>query len=233
MSYGEPRPQRCPVATVEREQFFGRPVLQSRRDTSTDVAACPCTAETLALETEKSQFVERVRRPQGGIELQAVDDAQRVTEKDMFRTQVAMGVDDAPRPHAVDQKRSAAGEEQPLRAVYAPDQTGRHAEARIQKDALIVDQASSPSDEMPEGRDENRCGTSIELHQCVHQPINLPGFHAAPYKRPIEHLVFVETTHDDEPVDDVAGSPDGESCRGRRQRNDIEINARGQPAIEL
>lgn len=122
-----------------------------------------------------------------------------------------MGVDDAPRPHAVDQKRSAAGEEQPLRAVYAPDQTGRHAEARIQKDALIVDQASSPSDEMPEGRDENRCGTSIELHQCVHQPINLPGFHAAPYKRPIEHLVFVETTHDDEPVDDVAGSPDGES----------------------
>jgi hypothetical protein len=71
------------------------------------------------------------------------------------------------------------------------------------------------------------------LHQCVHQPINLPGFHAAPYKRPIEHLVFVETTHDDEPVNDVAGSPDGEPCRGRRQRDDIEINVRGQPAIEL
>jgi hypothetical protein len=69
MGNRKPCPQRCPVATVEREQFFGRPVLQSRRDTLTDVAACPCIAETLALETEKSHFVERVRRPQGGIEL--------------------------------------------------------------------------------------------------------------------------------------------------------------------
>ena len=184
----EPRPKGCSVATVERKQFFRRTVSQSRCDASTDVAAGPCIAETLALETEKSHFVEWVRRAQRGIELQAVDDAQGVTEKDMLRSQVPMCIDDAPCPHAVGQERSSKVQEQPLRAVYAPDEACRHAEARIEQDALIKEQACPPGDEMPLGRDENRRGATIELHQCGHQPVDLPSLHAVFCERPIQHL---------------------------------------------
>jgi hypothetical protein len=137
MGDGEPCPKRGPVATIERKQFFRRTVSQSRRDASADVAAGPCIAETLALETEKSHFVKWVRRAQRGIELQAVNNAQGITEKNMLRSQVPMCIDDAPCPHAVGQERSSKVQETPLRAVYAPDQACRHAKARMEQNALI------------------------------------------------------------------------------------------------
>jgi len=61
MRNGETCPQGGAVATIERKQFFGRPILQRRRDASTDVAAGPRVAEPFAFEAEKCNLVEWVR----------------------------------------------------------------------------------------------------------------------------------------------------------------------------
>ena len=179
MRDGETCSQGGTIAAIERKQFIGRAVAQSRRDTATNVTADPRGAEPFAFETQKSDFVERVRRAQRGIELQAVDDAWRVAEADMLRPQVAMSVHDAPCPHATGQKRGAKGEEQPLRTIDVADQAGRHAEARFEQDAPIVAQVPLPGDEMPIRRYEHRRCPPVELTKRRHQPVELPGSHAA------------------------------------------------------
>jgi len=96
MRNGETRPQGSAVAPIEGEQFIGRAVLQCRRYTPPHVAADPRVAEPFAFETEERHFIEWVRRAQRSVELQAIDDARRVAETDMLRSQVAMSVDNTP-----------------------------------------------------------------------------------------------------------------------------------------
>jgi hypothetical protein len=78
------------------------------------VAAGPWVAKPLAFETEECHLVERVRRTQHGIELQAIDDTWRVAETDVLRSQVDVCVD------------ARSGARRPPRADVAARSAGSH-----------------------------------------------------------------------------------------------------------
>ena len=232
MRNGKPCPQGGAVAAIECKQFVRRPVTQSRRNPPADVAPRPPAAEPLALEIEKGDFVERVGGTQGGVELQAVDDARRVAETNMLRPQIAMAIDDAPCPHAVRQQRSAQRQEAALGAVDAADQTGGHGKAWIEQNALIDLQTAFPGDEMHPRRNVDRRCAAIELHQSSHQPIDLPSPQTVLHNGPIEHGKVFEAAHHHEPIDRLSGPADGQPCRRQRQWNGAKIDLWCEPPVE-
>jgi hypothetical protein len=74
----QPRPQHRTVATIEQEQFLGQPVTQATRDAAPDVFTRPRGTEPIAFEAQEGDLVERVDRPQAGIEFKAIDDPDRI-----------------------------------------------------------------------------------------------------------------------------------------------------------
>src|SRR5271169_1845843 len=58
---------------------------------------------------------------QARIEFQAVDDADRITETDVLGAQIAVAIDDAPRPHAFGQILGALGQEPALHGIDVVD----------------------------------------------------------------------------------------------------------------
>jgi hypothetical protein len=65
-------------------------------------------AQPFALRGEKGEFGDRVEPPQVGAEFEAVDDQRRWSERDMFRAQVAMPLDNPAPPRAQPQWRGNA-----------------------------------------------------------------------------------------------------------------------------
>ena len=105
------RPQRRAVAAIEQKQLLGQPVAQAAHDAAPDVLAGPCGAEPLAFKAQECDLVEWIDRSQARIELQAVDDPDRIAEPDVLGAQVAVAVDDAARADALGQHRLPDGKE--------------------------------------------------------------------------------------------------------------------------
>ena len=103
MRDGEPCPQRGPMAAIEDEKLLGMAVMERMHDAAAQIFARPRRAEPLAFEAEERDFVERIDHSQAGIEFQAVDNADRIAETNVFGAQIAVAIDDAPRPHAFGQ----------------------------------------------------------------------------------------------------------------------------------
>ncbi len=97
-------PQGRAMAAIEQEQGVRRILIETVHDAAAQVLTSPGDAQPFALETEEGDFVQRVAGAEPIIELEAVDDADRISEPDVLRTQIAMAVNDVLAQHAVNQK---------------------------------------------------------------------------------------------------------------------------------
>jgi hypothetical protein len=89
----EPCPQRGAMAAIKDEKLLGMPVMERTHDATAQVFARPGRAKPLAFEAEERYFIERIDHSQPGIELQAIDDADRITETNVFGAQIAVAID--------------------------------------------------------------------------------------------------------------------------------------------
>lgn len=94
MGNGKTGTQGCSMAAIKCKQLVGRPVAQQMTHAPSDIPPCPCRPESIALQIEKCDLIERVNDPKAGIELKAVDDPDFVIEPDVFGTQVAVSIHD-------------------------------------------------------------------------------------------------------------------------------------------
>jgi hypothetical protein len=60
-----------------------------------DVLTRPGASETIALDAEIGDLIERIDHPQLSIEFQAIDNSHLVSEPDMFRPKIAVSVHDS------------------------------------------------------------------------------------------------------------------------------------------
>jgi hypothetical protein len=115
------------------------------------------------------------------------------------------------------------GEEMPLRpqkftlnAVDVPHQTGGKREARIEQDAPVVGDAVLPTSEESSWRDEDPPGMRIETRERSGQPVQLAPVEPPVANEVVQHLTFVETPHQHQPVDRPARPPYGQSVERHR-----------------
>ena len=138
MRDSEPRPQRRAVAAIEQKQLVGVSVMQRVGDAAAQIFACPGGAQPFALDAEECELVERIDHAQAGVEFQAIDDAHRIAEPNVFGAQIAMTVDDAARSHPRGDERAALGQETPLHSVAMAHRSCRQVEARVEQDTLVI-----------------------------------------------------------------------------------------------
>ena len=110
------------MASIEQKQLQRQPIAQARHHPSPDIFARPCRAEPLAFDAEKRDLIEGVHCPQPRIELQAVDDPDRIAQPDMLGTQVSMAIDDAAIANALRQHPLLCREKTALYRIDPPDQ---------------------------------------------------------------------------------------------------------------
>ena len=80
---------------------------------------CPCSTEPDTFQAQKCDLVEWIDRPQARIELEAIDDSDRLAEPNVLRAQVAVTVDDA--AGARGKRLSLMGEKPLLDSGNPPD----------------------------------------------------------------------------------------------------------------
>ena len=148
------------MAAIEEKQLKREAVAQAGRHAAPEVIANPDGAEPLAFEAEEGDLVKRIDGAEPRIELQAVDDPDRVAEKDVLGTQVAVPVEDAAVPDPPGQPVAPLREEAALDGVDAPHQSRRQAESRIEQDAPVVPQALAPVVEMECRKAQDRRGAA-------------------------------------------------------------------------
>jgi hypothetical protein len=107
-------PQRRTMAAVEPKQCVRRVVIQATHRAPAQVLAGPGDSQSFALETEEREFIQRVAGAEPIVEFEAIDDADRISEPDVLRTQIAVSVDDVPAQHAFDQKIATLRQEAAL-----------------------------------------------------------------------------------------------------------------------
>jgi len=197
-----------------------------------DVIADPRRSEPLAFEREKRHLVVRINGAETRIEFEAVDDPDRMAEPDVLRPQIAVPVDDVPPTHAGGQNPCVRLEETELDRVKPTNETVRHSQPRIQENSLVVCEASAPLMQVSSRRQVNRGCPLIELGERHNQTIKVPRLDAMLDDERFEHLLHVESAHDDEPIDDRAPAPDGQALFCRDQRHYIEVDVRRQTAVQ-
>ena len=104
MGDGEARPQRRPMAAIKDKKFLRVSVVKRVHDAAVQIFAGPGGPQPLAFNTEKGDFIEGVDHSQPRVEFQAVNDAHWIAEANMFGAQVAVPIDNVPRPHTLGQK---------------------------------------------------------------------------------------------------------------------------------
>ena len=72
--------------------------------TLAQVSTRPSNPQTLALQTQERDFVQRVTGTKPIIEFEAIDDADRVSQPDVFGAQITVSVNDVPTQHATNQE---------------------------------------------------------------------------------------------------------------------------------
>ena len=142
MGDGEARPQRRPMAAIKHKKLLGVPVVQRVHDAAAQIFAGPGCAEPFAFDTEEGDFIEGIDHSQPRVEFQAVDDAHWIAEANMLGAQVAVPIDDVPRPHALGQKLGPLGQKAALHGVDVANGSGGKTKVRVEKYAAIVGKAA-------------------------------------------------------------------------------------------
>ena len=219
MRDGQARAQAGAVAAVEGEKLFRHVIAQGVDGAASDMVAGPAAAQALAFDAQVGDLVQRIDGAQSRVELQAIDDGDRVAEPNVLGPQVAVAVDDSALAHAVSDQPRAAAEKAALRAVDAPDQTGRQSEPRVEQHALVVGEAVVPIAQQSLARDENGAGPPVKRDQRRDHMVELRGGKLAGKNGMFECLAFVEPAHHHQPVDDLVRPADAHALRGACQRH--------------
>lgn len=118
MGDGQTRPQQRAMASIEEEEGCW-PVAEPTRQSLPNPLADPGCSEALALQVQEGYFIERVERPEAGIELQAVDDRHASAKENVLRPEIAVSIDDQPSLRPVRKQLSRLGHE-PALCPYDP-----------------------------------------------------------------------------------------------------------------
>ncbi len=107
------------MAAIKQKKLVGVSVVQRVYDAAAQIFAGPGGAKSFALDAQERDFVERIDHPQACVEFQAIDDADRIAKRDMFRAQVAVPFDDAACSHPPGEKRAALDKKRRCRVSIA------------------------------------------------------------------------------------------------------------------
>jgi hypothetical protein len=89
------------MAAIKGKELLGVPIMQRMHDAAPQILAGPRSAKAFALDAQERDLIERIDHPQLCIEFQTIDDADGVTEPNMFRAKVAVPVDNMSRTHTL------------------------------------------------------------------------------------------------------------------------------------
>ena len=118
-------PQGRAMAAIEQKQGVRRVLIEAAHHSLAQVSTGPRSAQALALQTEERDFIQRVTCAEPIVEFEAIDDADRVAEPDVFGAQIAVSVNDALAQHAVNQKIARLRQEPALHDIDFGDQASR------------------------------------------------------------------------------------------------------------
>src|SRR5665647_2891260 len=205
------------MASIKREQLLGRTVPQHAFHAAFDKGPNPSRTESLALKTEIGDLIERIDHSQPRIEFETVDDPDRIPQPDMLGAQVAMARDDLAMAKAGDDETAAPIQKPALRTVDTLHQAGGHAKTTIEQYASVIGKAALPIGKVDRCREQDRRRRAVKLRQRRDQTAKLEDVDTLLGDETVEHVAFVETLHDDEPIDRDAGSTDREPFAGVHQ----------------
>ena len=133
------RPKHGAAGPIKQEYAVGGIVTQQAGEAPPDGIADPSFAKPLALQVQEGHLIQGVERSQAGIELEAVDDREGFAEPDMFRSEIAMCIDDMPPMNTVGQNLAARIEKPSLDGSDTLDGSSRQVEAAIEQDPPVRD----------------------------------------------------------------------------------------------
>ena len=90
----KPRAQHRAPRRIERDQLSRRFAAEALRDPVDELRAERRCAEQSAFDSKERQFVEGVNLTQLGVELETVENRDRLAKADMLGAQIAVAVDD-------------------------------------------------------------------------------------------------------------------------------------------
>src|SRR6056297_3757523 len=93
-----------PPRSTRTDTLFPYTTLFRSGTLADQTLAYPGSPESLALEPQKTEFVEGVHQPQGPAKFEAIDDHRRIGKAHMLRTQVTMPLDDPPLARTIAQQ---------------------------------------------------------------------------------------------------------------------------------
>jgi hypothetical protein len=125
VSYCQASSQGRAMAAIEQKQGVRRVLIEAAHHSLAQVSTGPRSAQALALEAQERNFIQRVTPAEPIVEFEAIDDADRVAEPDVFGAQIAMSVNDAPAEHTVNQKIATLRQEPALHCIELGDQASR------------------------------------------------------------------------------------------------------------
>gem|GEM_PF-4816172 len=89
------------MATIKDKELLGMTIMQRMHDAAPQIFTGPRSAKAFALDAQERDLIEWIDHPQLCIEFQTIDDADRVTEPNMFGAKVAVPVDNVSRTHTL------------------------------------------------------------------------------------------------------------------------------------
>ena len=204
----QPGPKHSSVAAVEAIHCRRRVIVQRFRDLAVAVIADPSGTETLAFQAEIGDLIEWVDGPQLRIEFQAVDDSNPIRQPDMFGTQIPMAIENAAASSALRQNIRAIREKRPLNSVDPANDGRGKPETRFEEYPIISGNAPAPFGHSYARTGQDTLRPSVEICERRHQPVELRLFNSRFEERVLERVAFVETAHNDKPIDDWASTAD-------------------------
>lgn len=172
------RPQRRTMTAVKEKKRLIWTIPQRPCDAAPDVLADPGSAKPLAFKAQECNLVERIDGSQARIELQTIDDLDRIAKPDVLGAQVAVPVNDDTIANPLGKQPALKKKKAPLDAINPRYKSRRQAEMRVQQHPPIVQPALTPIAQMDRRRQKYRCCTAVELHEGSHEPVELPRFDA-------------------------------------------------------
>ena len=171
MGDGKAGAERRAIAAVEGGETWRNRIVQPPADALDEIFADGALAKLRAFDGQRFDLVQRVDGPQARVELEPVDDGERLAEEDVLRTEVAVAVDDPPPCRPFEQSRRAFGEKTALSTIDAIELREAEAQCRIDEDAPILRKSRAPASEENFGRRQDRGGVAVEFAEHVREAI--------------------------------------------------------------
>jgi hypothetical protein len=165
MLYRKARAQHRPVAAVKMIEREWRCVVQRQHDAGPYIVSSPFHAEVFALKIEVCYLLQRIDGPEPGVELDAVNDLDFVSEPDVLRPQVPVAIENAPVPQTAKQQKLPSPEKLPQHPVAIARWRLREAKAAVKEYAAVLLKIEFPLLEIGQGRPKDRICPPVEIRK--------------------------------------------------------------------